>query len=233
MKKIEMIKHEWQKAFNEMMSTSGFQRIQKGEMTSKHYESVMRQIFHHARENPQIQAFATAFFRGKQRDSVKSFFKHATSEIGHDQLALDDLNAMGVDTSEIPYERPLPATTALISYAYYQIQHLNCIGYLGYLFHLEFMPTQAGKGYMEAFKRIGIPESAMSFIQDHATIDIGHNALMEIYVEKLVQTKEDLEEVIYAARTTARLYARMVEEAFEQADQPQEWGISTHEVAAA
>lgn len=226
MKKIDLIKQEWQKSFDEMMQSPGFKRIQDGDITVEHYKSVMRQIFHHARENPQIQAMATVFFRGKQREMVKKFFWHATSEIGHDQLALKDLKTLGVDITNIPYEKPLPATSALIAYAFYQIQHLNPVGYLGYLFHLEFMPTKSGKTYMEALKKIGVPEEAMIFIDDHSTIDVGHNKYMEDYIEQLIQTDCDLTSVIYAAKTTARLYAHMVQEAFEHVDKPQTWGIS-------
>lgn len=231
MKKIDYIKQEWFKVFEEVSLTAPFQKIAKGEVTVEHYKAVMRQVFHHARENPQIQALATVYFKGKQRELVKGFYRHAISEIGHDQLALNDIKSLGVDVSEIPFERPLPATTALISYAFYQIQHLNPIGYLGYLFHLEFMPTRSGKAYMELFKKIGVPSEAMTFIQDHSTIDIGHNKLMEDYVEKLIQTEDDMESVIYAIKTTAKLYANMIDEAFAQVDNKKDYGISRLELA--
>lgn len=230
MKKIEIIKAEWKKALAEMHDAPAFSRILRGELELKHYKSLLKQIALHARENPQIQAFATAFFRGEQRQMVKMFFKHATQEIGHDQLALDDLKVLGEDVSQVPFERPLPATSAMIAYAFYQIQFRNPIGYLGYLFHLEFMPTSSGFGYMEALKKAGVPESAMSFIHEHATVDIAHNKLMEEYVDELIQTEEDLQEVIYAARVTARLYERMLEEAFQQADKAQDWGTYSEEI---
>lgn len=231
--KMEIIKAEWKKSYEEILKSRPFQRILSGDLTVDHYKSVLCQIFHHARENPQIQALATIAFRGKQRDLVKPFYRHAISEVGHDQLALNDLVALGEDVSKIPFERPLPATSAIIAYGFYQAQHLNPVGYLGYLFHLEFMPTQSGGAAMEALKRAGVPENAMSFIHDHATIDIHHNKLMETYVEQLVQTEQDLQDVIYAARTTARLYKNMLEEAFEQADHPEAWGVSGLELAHA
>ena len=43
-------------------------RLTSGEIEVTHYQWILRQIFHHARENPQIQALATVHFRGKQRD---------------------------------------------------------------------------------------------------------------------------------------------------------------------
>ena len=54
--------------------------------------------------SPEIQALCTAWFRGSDRELVKPFLQHAMSEIGHDQLALDDLRSLGFDTEVIPRE---------------------------------------------------------------------------------------------------------------------------------
>lgn len=214
-----IIHEEWKKAFAKMSQTSGFARMLSGEVTVENYKELMRQIFHHARENPQIQTLAAVYFRGDQRQMVKPFFKHATSEIGHDQLALDDLKTLGVDVSEIPTEKPLTSTTALLSYAFYQIQFRNPIGYLGYLYHLEFMPTTDGAKYMASFEKAGVPRSAMTFIHDHVTIDMAHNKLMLQYIDTLVKTPQELDAVVYATEVTADLYGKMVTQAFEVADQ--------------
>ncbi len=218
MTKLERIIGEWEPAFYQANLTPGFARIMNGEIEVIHYAAIMRQIFHHARENPQLQAYATAYFKGNQRKMCRMFFSHASSEIGHDQLAKEDLITLGVDVSGLSFERPLPATSALLAFPFYQIQFHNVLGYLGYLFHLEFMPTRMGAAYMESLAKAGVPREAMSFIADHATIDIAHNKLMERYIDELILTEEDMETVIYCAKVTAKLYANMVQEAIELAD---------------
>ena len=200
-----------------------------GDIGINHYKEILRQVFHHARENPQIQVLATVYFRGHQRTMVKDFYRHAISEIGHDQLTLNDLEILGEDISLIPYENPLPSTTALLSFAFYQINNLNPIGYLGYLFFLEFTPTQNGKTYMNLLSKIGVPNSAMTFLQDHAEIDIAHNKMMESYIAKLVNTENDLNSVIYAMQVTGKLYADMLQEALGWVDSPKPLSISTVE----
>lgn len=200
-----------------------------GDIGINHYKEILRQVFHHARENPQIQVLATVYFRGHQRTMVKDFYRHAISEIGHDQLTLNDLKILGEDISLIPYENPLPSTTALLSFAFYQINNLNPIGYLGYLFFLEFTPTQNGKTYMNLLSKIGVPNSAMTFLQDHAEIDIAHNKMMESYIAKLVNTENDLNSVIYAMQVTGKLYADMLQEALGWVDSPKPLSISTVE----
>ncbi|MEM9173116.1 MAG: iron-containing redox enzyme family protein, partial [Pseudomonadota bacterium] len=213
MSKWHELMREFQSSLAVFQQCETFQRLQEDTIGVEHYQAILRQIFHHARENPQIQALATVYFRGSQRDMVKKFYAHASSEIGHDQLALNDLKVLGVDVTDIPEEYPLAATSALLGYAFYQIQHHNPIGYLGYLLFLEFTPTTIGGELLKRLKVMGIPEEAMSFLADHTTIDVHHNKLMEQYVEKLVKSAADMSAVTYAIHTTARLYAGMLDDA--------------------
>jgi len=200
--------------------------LNSGKLTIHHYKSVLTEIFHYAREDPQLQAQATVFFRGSDRECVKMFFKHATAEIGHDTMALEDLRTLGVDVSSIPTSNPLPATTALTAYPFYQIQYRKAVGYLGYLYFLEHMPTSQGAAYSQAFSSAGVPREAMSFLLEHTTVDVAHNKLMEVYLEKLLRTRADADEVIYAMRVTAYLYAEMVASAFARAEQPADFGVN-------
>lgn len=218
MNKWPELMQEFQTALGAFMECQTIRRMQDDDLEPKHYAAILRQIFHHARENPQIQALATVYFRGAQRDMIKRFYAHASSEIGHDKLALNDLAAMGVDTADIPEEYPLPATMGILGYAFYQIQNHNPVGYLGYLLFLEFTPTTIGGALLSKLEQMGIPAEATSFLQDHTTIDVGHNKLMEKYVEGLVQTEADLTAVKYAIQTTGRLYAAMLDDAIAAAD---------------
>ena len=191
MNNLASIKQAWLEELSLFNSSPGIQRFFSGNATREHYKSILREIYFHTRENPQLQTFAAVFFKGDQRKYVKKFMAHASSEIGHDQLALNDIATLGGDISNIPNERPLPETSALLAFGFYQIQFLNPVGYLGYLFHLEFTPTSEGSAYMQALEKIGIPKEAMTFLHDHTTIDIGHNKMMEGYAHDLIQNEQD------------------------------------------
>ena len=192
--------------------------LTEGRVTLAQYKSVLREIYHYAKEDPQIQALATVYFRGEDRDTVKMFLKHAVSEIGHDRMALADLAALGEDVSRIPLSNPLPATMALTSFPFYQIQYANPVGYLGYLYFLEHMPTAAGAAYANALAAAGVPTTAMTFLHEHTIVDVAHNKLMEEYVSRLVRTVADVAAVTYALTVTAELYASMLAGAIERAD---------------
>jgi pyrroloquinoline quinone (PQQ) biosynthesis protein C len=212
----------WNKNRASFAKSEAFAILASGRISAAQYAAVLRQIFHQTRENPQLQALVTTRFRGEQRELIKTFYRHASSEIGHDQLALADIAALGFATTDIPNERPLPATFALLATAFHTIEHHDPVAYLGYLFHLEYTPVQLGAAYMEALERAGIPRSAMTFIEEHAAVDVSHCKLIEQYCETLIRTPEQLEAVLYMQRLTAELYARMLDEAIDSADRWEE-----------
>lgn len=234
MTKFERIKKEWGKAFAEMNQSEGFSRLMKGDVTKEHYVQMVKQLYLQVRENSSLQAMCTNRFKGPRRSLVSMFLKHALSEVGHEQLIADDLRAMGVDITNIECQRPLPSIIAMIAFPHYLITHENPISYIGFVFHLEFMPTAMGWSYIENLKKIGIPENAMSFIAEHAEVDVAHNKLMERYIDELIVDEKDLEDVIYAARVGARYYGNAVTEIIAAVDKGTiDWGIDQAEVVSA
>ena len=229
------IKAEIDRAFAEtvsaFMTTPAIQSIRAGKLTLGGYKSILREIYHYTKEDPQIQAYASVYFRGEDRESVKLFLRHAISEIGHEKLALADAEALGDDVSGIEYTQPLPSTIAFTAFGFYQITFGNPVAYLGYLYFLEFLPTQQGGIFKDALLMAGIPESATTFLRDHMSVDIGHNQLMEKYLATLIRTRADLDAVIYTMRVSGVLYAHMLQGAIERADQPVDYGIAWAEVA--
>ena len=163
---------------------------------------------------------------------MRLFFSHAASEIGHDQLALNDFVALGGDAANVPYENPLPATSALLAYGFYQIYNLDSRGYLGYLYFLEHMPVASGSGLMDALASAGIPQNAMSFLRDHTEIDVGHTKMMNKYVQHLVKDERDLDCVEYAMKTTAYLYTQMMDQAMKSAETGVDTGWNWQELNA-
>jgi pyrroloquinoline quinone (PQQ) biosynthesis protein C len=215
---FEQLEQHWHGVERAFMASRPMQRLQRGEVGLDHYAAYLRETYFYTREDPQKQATATARFRGADREMVKYFLRHALSEVGHDQMALNDLATIGFDTSPIPAEEPLPATIAMTGFAYYAIHYRQPISYLGWLYFLEFLPTSSGGGIAAALTRIGVPETAMTFLDEHRTVDTQHNKLMRIYADHMIRTHGDLAEVAYAMTVTGALFANMLEGAFEAAD---------------
>ena len=226
---ISEIARAFQSTMSTFSSTSPMVRLQRGDFGIHHYKSILREVFHYTKEDPQMQSLVTVYFRGADRDTVKMFLKHATSEIGHEYLALNDLQSLGVDVSSVAESNPLPATMALTAFPFYQIVFRNPIGYLGYLYFLEFMPTQMGHIYAAALQRAGVPETALGFLTEHMSVDQAHNNLMFEYLKRLVHDRDDLDCIIYAMRVTGHLYSEMLCSAMNQAEMPLDFGFDPHE----
>jgi pyrroloquinoline quinone (PQQ) biosynthesis protein C len=224
-----ILDQEFRKVLASFAASRVMTMLAQGKVTADHYKAALREIYHYSKEDPQIQALAAVYFRGEDRASVKMFLKHATSEIGHDLMALEDLKVLGEDVSQIPFTNPLPSTIALTAFPFYQIQYQNPIGYLGYLYFLEYMPTQAGAGYFAALKAAGVPDRAMTFLHEHMTVDVAHNNLMQEYLRRLVRTEADLSAVVYATKVTGYLYGEMLWGAMNSVEHPLQMGMNWQE----
>ena len=215
---FDRIKTAWQTEMDLINKKPWMQRLQSGDINLKHYKGFLLETYHHAGINPQIQAYATMFLKNNPREIVGMFYRHAISEIAHDVLAMNDLEVLGGDREKLEKTKPLPSTIAFNAFVIMQIQFVNPIAYLGYLFHLEFLPTNQGPGYLQLLSSLGVPKSALTFLEEHATVDIGHNKLMEKYIEVLVTDEKQLEDVLYSLRCSCHLHYKMLEGAFENGE---------------
>ncbi len=211
------------RAFSEVekrfMNSAVLKRVSSGAMTLDHYAAYLRETFFYTREDPQIQAAATAFFRGPDREMVDLFLQHAKAEVGHDQMALNDLAFLGFDTSLIPDQAPLPATENLIAYPYWAMAHKEPAAYLGYLYFLEFLPTSQGGGIAAALSQVGVPSQAMTFLDEHQQVDVHHNRLMRTYINKMVRSPRSLDAIVAALQATALNFELMLTYAFASIDE--------------
>jgi hypothetical protein len=218
MSSFEYLLTEWGDVEQTFMASEPIRRLVSGSLTVEHYAAWLRETYFYTREDPQIQAVATAWFRGEARAMVKPFLAHAMSEVGHDRMALDDLASLGYRIERLPDEDPLPGTVALSAFAFYGMQHRSPVSYLGYLFFLEFLPTSRGNGLADVFRSMGVAEKSMSFLLEHNTVDMHHNKAMQVYADKMLRSEADLREAVYAMRVTGYLYRSMLECAFASVD---------------
>ena len=215
---FDRIKTAWQTEMDLINKKPWMQRLQSGDINLKHYKGFLLETYHHAGINPQIQAYATMFLKNNPREIVGMFYKHAISEIAHDVLAMNDLEVLGGNREKLEKTKPLPSTIAFNAFVLMQIQFVNPVAYLGYLFHLEFLPTNQGPGYLQLLSSLGVPAQGLTFLQEHATVDIGHNKLMEKYIKALVTDEKQLEDVLYSLRCSCHLHYKMLEAAFENGE---------------
>lgn len=217
MNAFAQLKATFDVAYAEFQDSPAMRLMRSPEFRPSHYASALREIYFYARENPQLQAAMTLAFRGEQRVAVKRVMGHALAEVGHDQMALEDLEAMGIDTSSIPDGNPLHSTIPLTAYPLYLLYHHCPVAYLGQIFFLEFLPTESGEAILQVLESAGVPGNATSFLAEHAEVDVKHNRLMERHAADLLKSERDIREACRAIRVCAHNYAQMLNGAFEAA----------------
>jgi pyrroloquinoline quinone (PQQ) biosynthesis protein C len=231
---MEELEEVWRVEERRFMASPPVQRLVAGDVSLAHYAAYLRETYFYTREDPQIQALCTAWFRGGERELVRPFLQHAISEVGHDAMALADLATLGYATDAIPGEEALPTTIAMVAYPYFAIQHRSAVSYLGYLYFLEFLPTSRGGDIAAALARAGVPPQAMSFLAEHQTADVHHTRLMSIYARELIKTPQALAEVSYSLRVTGALFEAMLSGAFKSIDDgTSALGLAAHTEATA
>lgn len=218
MSAYELACEVWNRKTAALSKRSWSKRLAAGELGLAHYKGFLIETYHNAGLNPQLQGYATLYVNGRPRDVVKKFFQHAIAEIAHDVLALNDLEKCGVDRDQVISSRPLPETAAFFANTVYNIQRFGPASYLSYLFHLEYTPTQTGPGIMAMLSAKGIPHSALTFLEEHATIDINHLKLMRTYMDELIKTENDMKIFKDCLEDCMVLHNRVLEAAFENGE---------------
>lgn len=233
MNALDTIRSAWLEEVHSLLAEdSALRRIRDGRIDRSQYAAMLVQLHLQVREHPQALASLALGLRGEARELVRGMLSHARAEAGHDLLALRDLEALGFASADVPTLRPLPATAAILGHLHRSLLERPALAFLGYLFHLEFLPTHFGAELGAGLLRAGIPPEAMTFLAEHQEADLGHNQLMGLYCERLLGDEAAVDEVVYAARVTARIYDRMLMEAIALADRPDAYGRDHREAAA-
>lgn len=113
------------------------------------------------------------------------FAAHIDEERGHDDWALDDLDATGVGRAAALASVPPAQTAAVAGAQYYWIEHHHPVALLGYIFVLEDGPADADRFLDELRVRSGFPESAFRTMRHHGRLDVGHRDELDRLVDRL------------------------------------------------
>lgn len=209
MDRMKLIETEWNSCYERLARGEFFRKLTTGALEVRHYKGFLRESFHNTRQNPDTMAMFAAHFKSGNPGLKAKFLKHTAMELGHDELALDDLRALGEDAEAVRSGRPMIATEAMTGFIMLQIQHRNPLAFLGYSYHLESIPVRMSVAAMGALGRLGIPANAVSFLKEHIEADPVHLKWNREYVEGFVRTQADLDAVIYGMRGTCELHGMM------------------------
>lgn len=206
---ISDIENEWEHCFRVMATGEFFQRLETGTLSREHYMAFLAEEYHNTTVNPKLMALFISHLNTDSHKTAGKLLKHAAMELGHNEMAMQDLKALGGDTAEVRRGRPLPATEALAALIAFEIQHRNPKAFLGYLYHMENISVKMAGKSGDTFSKLQIPESALTFLREHSDADPTHVRWNRDYLEDFILTREDLDAVLFGLRGTCLLHGLM------------------------
>lgn len=202
--------------WNQLLRAPWSQAIDEGAFDERLYALYLLETFHRTRHNARCQTLVAARDDLRNLDYTKYCLHHALEEAGHEQMALDDLEALGYEARpEETLPRPLPATEVFIAYIYYISQHGEPLQRLGYTFWAENSNLYLHALLEKARRRLALQASQMSFFQEHAVLDSGHGLEVEEAIVRLARSERDWEAIERGMDVSLQLTGRFLENVFD------------------
>lgn len=128
--------------------------------------------------------------------------RHIEEERGHDKWLAEDLESLGVATSDLSLNLPPPAVLHLTGPQYHLIRHVHPVALLGYIFVLESGPPDPA--FLNALRRrLALPAQALRTLEAHAVEDISHREDLARLIDSLPAGRPHAELVVYSAELAA------------------------------
>jgi len=173
------------------------------------YKLLMLQIFHYTKHNAINQAVATYKVDHTEISLLRFCFKHASEELGHENMVIRDLDSIGLFSQAELDAGPLPATQALVGYLYHVSLELGGLARLGYSYWAESSYGHLAEMTDHMRQDLKLQDNNMTFFVAPSAIDEKHSAEVNAAIEKHVKTDEQRKAVTEVAKTTLYMTGAM------------------------
>lgn len=164
------------------------------------YASFLAQTYYFVRHSTRLLALASAY---SFDDSLhRRYAAHIAEEKGHDRLALNDLNRLGVNL-----EPELPQTRNLYETQYYKIERENASSLMGYILALEGVASMICPKIMTRITQAHGAECA-KFLKLHIEEDPDH--VEKAFAEIEALKEQELAQVVHNLIQSCSNYASML-----------------------
>lgn len=182
----------------------------QGNISKETYIAYLTEAYHHVSHTVRFLMAMGARLPEEKKWLHDAISEYIEEEKGHEEWILNDIAAAGGDKEKARAAVPNLETQVLISYNYDYIARKNPIGFLGMVFMLESTSIQIANNGAEALKnKLGLPQSAFTYLYSHGALDIEHMKFFESLVSK-IDDPEDQAAIIEVAQNTFRLFANLL-----------------------
>ncbi len=172
------------------------------------YLDFLTQAYHHVKHTIPLLNLATICCSDADASYKKSLKIYMDEEAGHDEWILDDIAALGGDSSGVRNGQGRLACRAMVSHAYYGIEHVSPYCLLGMVHVLEgqsvALAHHARDAIVKSFGERNVP-TAYSYLTSHGSLDVQHVSYFEKLVNGLTSSAHKAQ-IVDAARDFYKLY---------------------------
>ena len=206
----ERLKKETESARTELYSVPQLVDGLKGDISRDTYIAYLTQAYHHVRHTVRFLMAMGARLPDNKEWLHDAIAEYIEEEKGHEEWILNDIAAAGGDKESVRHGIPSLETQVLVAYNYDYIARKNPVGFLGMVFMLESTSIQIANHGADAVKsKLGLPQTAFSYLYSHGALDIQHMKFFEELVEK-VTDPADQAAIIEVANNAFRLFANVM-----------------------
>jgi pyrroloquinoline quinone (PQQ) biosynthesis protein C len=188
--------------------------IMAGQRVRELYVAYLREAYHYVRLTSGFTPLAARRMDPELLGLRQWILHHSAHEMGHELMALKDLENLGLSRESVRASRPLPGTWAWVSFFHYQVTQAQPFAAMGVLYFLEGMaaklaPVVAGKvlGTLE-----GNEKRAITFFREHGTLDTEHTEEQKDMLKKFCTRSEDEQVVAETIRLASHIKRYMLDE---------------------
>ncbi|MGB1109186.1 MAG: TenA family transcriptional regulator [Gammaproteobacteria bacterium] len=202
---FERLQSETEQERNALMSIPFMIEGVSGRISLDEYLAFLTQAYHHVKHTVPLLMLCGAHIPAEKEWLRDAMAEYIEEELGHQEWILNDIAACGGDAEAVRHSRPGGAADTLVAYAYYQIQHVTPLGFLGMVQVLEGTSIRAAT---EAAKNIGkaltLGPECFTYLSSHGSLDISHMDFFEGLINRL--SEDEVDDVIHAAKVFYKLY---------------------------
>lgn len=193
-----------------------FAACQRGEISLQTYHAFLTQAYHHVKQTvPLLMACGSRLSEDYEwlRYALAQYIEE---EKGHQEWILNDIKACGFDPEIVRNNKGVgkvgTAMELMVAYLYHQIDRKNPLAFLGMVWVLEGTSVNVGGKIAELVQhKLNLPDTAMSYLTSHSTLDQQHIKLFASLVNKITD-KNDQQAIIDGANMVFKLYGKMLKD---------------------
>lgn len=191
-----------------------FTACQRGEISLQTYHAFLTQAYHHVKQTvPLLMACGSRLSEDYEWLRV-ALAQYIEEEKGHQEWILNDIKACGFDAEIVRNNQGVGKVGTpielMVTYLYHQIDRKNPLAFLGMVWVLEGTSVNVGGKIAELVQhKLNLPDTAMSYLTSHSTLDQQHIKLFASLMNKITD-KNDQQAIIDGANMVFKLYGKML-----------------------